>query len=225
MSMFTTGMLTIEDLTGSNPTFCCQLNPTSYKRNWGGSGTAKETTTKDDNGNLLANGIVIPDVTPPAHEKFDLSFTLDGTGVVPSLGWPIDIISTIDDLKVMGIDINPDLHENNKLNVSWGDWNIDCRMKSMSVDYTLFNALGNPVRAVVNLSFEEYFELDEILEDYASPDMSHMIEVKQGDNLPLMCQKIYGDAGYYLQVAEANDIVDFRNLIPGQMLLFPRLDK
>ena len=52
-----------------------------------------------------------------------------------------------------------------------------------------------------------------------------MIEVKQGDNLPLMCENIYGDPNYYLQVAEANNIIDFRNLIPGQKILFPRLEK
>ena len=52
-----------------------------------------------------------------------------------------------------------------------------------------------------------------------------MIEVKAGDNLPAMCRDIYGDASYYLQVAEINELTDFRNLSPGAKLLFPRLEK
>ena len=55
--------------------------------------------------------------------------------------------------------------------------------------------------------------------------MSHLIEIKEGDNLPLMCEDIYGDSSFYLQVAAANEIVDFRNLVPGQQILFPRLEK
>ena len=95
----------------------------------------------------------------------------------------------------------------------------------MNVNVSFFDSSGNPLRAVVDLAFKEIFDLAAILKTLNSPDMSHMIEVKQGDNLPNMCERIYGDQGYYLQVAEANEIVDFRNLVPGQKILFPRIDK
>ena len=73
--------------------------------------------------------------------------------------------------------------------------------------------------------FKEVVDLDQKLGKLNSPDMSHLIEIKEGDNLPLMCEDIYGDSSFYLQVAAANDIVDFRNLVPGQQILFPRLEK
>jgi nucleoid-associated protein YgaU len=41
----------------------------------------------------------------------------------------------------------------------------------------------------------------------------------------LMCYRIYGDPKYYLQVAEANGISNFRKLIPGTDITFPPLHK
>ena len=49
--------------------------------------------------------------------------------------------------------------------------------------------------------------------------------MQEGDSLPLMCHRIYGDARYYLEVARTNALVDFRSLRPGTELLFPPLEK
>ena len=93
------------------------------------------------------------------------------------------------------------------------------------MEYTLFDSDGFPIRAVVTATFIQHVDLGQKLAKLNSPDMSHLIEVKEGDNLPLMCEDIYGDSSFYLQVAAANDIVDFRNLVPGHQILFPRLEK
>jgi nucleoid-associated protein YgaU len=53
----------------------------------------------------------------------------------------------------------------------------------------------------------------------------HLRLIKAGDNLPALCFEIYGDPGYYLQVARANNIDNFRNLIPGTKVFFPPLEK
>ena len=57
------------------------------------------------------------------------------------------------------------------------------------------------------------------------PDLTHIRVVKEGDTLPSMANDIYGDFSYYLEVAKANNLQDFRNLIPGQKLYFPPFDK
>ena len=62
-------------------------------------------------------------------------------------------------------------------------------------------------------------------ENNNSPDLTHRRTVKAGDTLPLMCYQIYGDSKYYLQVAEVNDLGNFRSLTPGQNILFPPLEK
>jgi hypothetical protein len=36
-----------------------------------------------------------------------------------------------------------------------------------------------------------------------------------------MCEQIYGSAAFVIQVAKANKLNDFRNLVPGQELFFP----
>ena len=45
-----------------------------------------------------------------------------------------------------------------------------------------------------------------------------------GDTLDRLCHRIYGDPRYYLQVAEANKLGNFRKLVPGTTLVFPPLD-
>jgi len=49
--------------------------------------------------------------------------------------------------------------------------------------------------------------------------------VKEGDNLPLMTYRIYGDPKYYLEVAKANGIANFRKLKAGQMIVFPPIER
>ncbi len=53
--------------------------------------------------------------------------------------------------------------------------------------------------------------------------MSHLITVKSGDTLPLLCHKVYGTSVHYAEVARANGLSNFRDLAPGTQLLFPPL--
>jgi len=47
--------------------------------------------------------------------------------------------------------------------------------------------------------------------------------VSAGDTLPYLCYSIYGDSSYYLDIAKLNNILYFRDLIPGTQLVFPPL--
>ena len=58
-----------------------------------------------------------------------------------------------------------------------------------------------------------------------SPDMSHIRTVGGRRSLPAMCFDIYGDTSYYLQIAEINEILNFRSLQPGQKILFRKIAK
>ena len=55
----------------------------------------------------------------------------------------------------------------------------------------------------------------------SSPDLSHVVTVKAGDTLPLLCYDIYGSSNPYIKVAAVNGLTDFRDLQPGQQLMFP----
>ena len=58
----------------------------------------------------------------------------------------------------------------------------------------------------------------------SSPDLSHVRVVVAGDTLPLLCNDIYGSPQHYLKVAADNGLDDFRQLIPGQRIVFAPLD-
>ena len=83
-----------------------------------------------------------------------------------------------------------------------------------------------PLRAKVTLAFVEYQSKEEISKEAGqeSPDLTHLIEVKAGDTLPLLCYRIYQDCNYYIDVAKINRLTDFRDLKPGTKLQFPPLN-
>ena len=58
-----------------------------------------------------------------------------------------------------------------------------------------------------------------------SPDMSRLITVKEGETLPYLCHKIYGDSRLVLQVARFNNLGGFRNIPAGTEAVFPPLKK
>lgn len=95
----------------------------------------------------------------------------------------------------------------------------------MTVDNTLFTSSGEPLRAKLQLEFDSFMTNEEeaLRANRSSPDMSHLVEVRAGDTLPLLCYRIYRDSSYYLDVARHNNITDFRNLEPGSKLHFPPL--
>jgi nucleoid-associated protein YgaU len=108
----------------------------------------------------------------------------------------------------------------------WGSLIFFGRMTSMSTQYTLFKASGEPLRAKVDLQFVGTMSKSEsqLVANRSSPDLSHVVVVRDGDTLPLLCNRIYGDSSYYPEVAQANGLAGFRELLPGQRLVFPPLE-
>jgi len=109
----------------------------------------------------------------------------------------------------------------------WGTLIFKGRATEVSINYKLFNANGEPIRAIVKVKFKGSIEekLRIAKENKSSPDLTHERIIKAGDTLPLMCQRIYGEARRYVQVAEYNGLTNFRSLLPGQRLLFPPIEK
>jgi hypothetical protein len=99
-----------------------------------------------------------------------------------------------------------------------------CVLEEMNIDYDLFSKDGTPVRAEVTLKLKPHLDVT-ARPLGASPDLSHIIEIKYGDNLPKLCQDIYDSPEYYHQVAKVNGLQSAYDLEPGMRLLFPPLDK
>jgi hypothetical protein len=153
-----------------------------------------------------------------------LLFFLDGTG---ANGVLIDVQERIA-LFQTTTGYNGNIHRPNYLKVAWGTIEVRrCVLKSASIAYKLFRPDGRPLRAVITAAFTDNSD-DQTRVAKAqdkSPDLTHIRLIKAGDTLPALCYEIYGDPGYYLEVARANQIDNFRNLIPGTRMFFPPLEK
>ena len=100
-------------------------------------------------------------------------------------------------------------------------------LTEMNIEFKLFKPDGTPIRAVAKAKFTGFVEDDlrAAKENNKSPDLTHLRTVKEGDTLPLMSFRIYGDSKYYLEVAKVNNIINFRKLKTGQEIFFPPLQK
>lgn len=160
-------------------------------------------------------------------DTLDFDVVLDGTGVVTrSGGMEESVVSQVDGLSSVLYQYNGTNHEPNRLRLLWGTFIFFGRVKSFNLTYTLFKPGGEPLRAKLKLSFVGFMSKQEmrLSANRSSPDLSHVVEVKAGDTLPLLCERIYGDCRYYAEVAKFNGLRQFRTLKPGLKLHFPPLE-
>jgi hypothetical protein len=153
-----------------------------------------------------------------------LVFFLDGTGAT---GAKVQVQKKIEQFQAV-TGYNGKIHRPNYLKVVWGTLQVKrCVLKSASIAYKLFKPDGVPLRAVVTATFTDASD-DQTRVAMAqdqSPDLTHVRLVKAGDTLPELCYRIYGDPAYYLEVARANGIDNFRELRPGTRIVFPPVEK
>jgi hypothetical protein len=153
-----------------------------------------------------------------------LTFFIDGTG---ANGTPLDVQAKIESFQTV-TGYNGNIHRPNYLKVVWGTLQVKrCVLKSASIAYKLFKPDGIPLRAIITANFTDNSDdtTRVAMAQDSSPDLTHVRLVKSGDTLPKMCYDIYGDPAYYLDVAMANRLNNFRNLQTGTKIFFPPLEK
>ncbi|MBW6537580.1 MAG: hypothetical protein K0B11_21405 [Mariniphaga sp.] len=172
-------------------------------------------------------------------EDLELEFVFDRTGVLTDYGaagtadnktFKDEGRGVIDDLehfKKVVFDYNGEEHKPNYLIISWGTLLFKGSLSEMDITFKLFKPDGTPLRATARAKFKGFVEdnLRVAMENSSSSDLTHVREVKKGDTLPLMTFRIYGDSKYYLEVAKANRITNFRKLEVGQRIFFPPIEK
>lgn len=160
-------------------------------------------------------------------EEMSFEFLFDNTGIIDGKARE-NIADDLKKFKALLIEYKGDAHQPNVIKLVWGkDSVFKGRVMELSITYKMFNADGTPTRAVAKVKFKSTIEEEKRAKKQknSSPDLTHYRQVKAGDTLPLMCHRIYGDARYYLQVADLNGIGNFRKLTPGTEILFPPIDK
>ena len=171
-------------------------------------------------------------------QEYTFEFLIDGTGTAPppvgagsdasdpsAVGEPVDVSAEVARFLELTYEFNGELHRPYYLKLHWGQFVLYCIMKKATVTYTLFKPNGFPLRAKINAVFSQISddELRVAREGRNSPDMTHYRQVHDGDQLPLMCFRIYGDMRHYLDVARYNRLVNFRALATGSWIAFPPL--
>jgi hypothetical protein len=162
-----------------------------------------------------------------APEEMSFEFLFDNTGIIDGKSRD-SVVEDIKKFKKVLIEYKGDSHEPRHFKLVWGESSIfKGRVTELSITYKLFKPDGTPIRAVAKVKFKSSIEdvKRALKEDKKSPDLTHVREIKAGDTLPLMCQQIYGDPQYYLQVAEVNRLDNFRALQPGMNIFFPPIEK
>ena len=218
--------------------FEVMFNPKSYVTRHGNSylGNKKVPTPSDNSGGS--------DMSPESSqssasflgskaESLELSLTFDGTGTTQyGLTSLFSGITSVKEqvLAFLSLCVNIDesTHMPNCLRVQWGIIDFRCRLKSNTITYNLFDKAGEPLRAEMSVVFEALPGATVTnlgAQELSSPDLTHTHMVTAGDTLPLLVKNIYGSSKYYLQIARINKLDNFRQLEPGQTLLFPPLEQ
>jgi Contractile injection system tube protein len=97
---------------------------------------------------------------------------------------------------------------------------------SLQQEFTLFNSSGTPLRANVSVSFTEFLGWGKDAErDQRKTDPEFTTRtVRRDDRLDRLAADLYGDAGAWRVLAEANNIDNPRHLEIGKSLRVPEVE-
>lgn len=170
-----------------------------------------------------------PDSSSPSQkykstptEKLSFDIIIDCTGIVDSTR--TNMATEISALENIIYSYNGDIHRPNFVKIQWGqDISFNGVLTTFNTSYTLFKPDGSPLRAKISLAFSQYISPSTVakIDAAASPDLTHVVTVVQSMNLPQLCQKVWNDYSYYVQVAKFNELNKFRNLKGVSKLIFP----
>lgn len=217
-----------------------KLKLTGYGDNTGGSKTGEFEVMINPESISLTSSIQYFEeeiLNGMVHSKFShyntstLSFKiiLDATGAVPDMRTKkFDTIKEqIELIRKICIDYVSEAHEPGYVEIEWGDITFKGRLTQMTINHTMFGPDGTVIRAEIDFNFNEYKDPETVASENEghSPDLTKIHIVKEGDTLPLLCEKMYSDASMYIHVARYNGLVNFRQLTPGSELVFPPIKK
>ncbi len=199
------------DYSDTKEVFTVMFNPNTYSQKY--EVEYEDRQGQGDSGSPQIFGKIKP-------QEYSFEFLFDGTGTAAK---KVIVHDTVEQFLAITGKFEGKNHRTKYLILYWGTLLAACVLKSAEITYTLFDSDGSPLRAKVKATFSE--NIDDTLrvakERKNSPDLTHIKVVREGDHLSLLCQQMYGNSSYYLQVAAFNELSNFRKLETGTSLLFP----
>lgn len=209
------GKITVDD----SLSFKVMLNPADLKRNCSISYAQNKA---------LGSQQQEPKFSAVGKETLAFSIVIDGTGAV--LPRPNTVVRSVAaQLRELNDVVYRDVSASKEISrvyLLWGAISFHGRLESMATNYTLFTPGGIALRAKVDLSFAGATSAKEaeLVAERSSQDTSTAVQVREGDTLGTLCQRVYGDDSYYLAVARFNSLDSARApLKPGSTLTLPPL--
>ncbi|MCF0074340.1 hypothetical protein LZD49_27905 [Dyadobacter sp. CY261] len=209
------------------------INPEQYARNF----KIKYNCPPELGGSSKSSEQQFSEVEP---EVLELKFTIDGTGVIPVEQPAIDLVSQafiaadsdgqlafvtakLAQLQLVVYGIQSESHRPPFIVVNWGKLVFLGVLQDMTQTFTLFHRSGLPLRVEVHLKLLEFKMNNAVAAALSllSPDLTRKRTVKASDNLLTLCDEIYETPHYYLEVAKANGLTNFRKIKAGTELMFP----
>ena len=119
--------------------------------------------------------------------------------------------------------VDADKHRPPLVMFSWGGFQFTGVVESLTLRYTMFLPDGKPCRATANLSVKEAKTAKQQLEEKPrnSPDHTKRRTVKMGETLALIAHEEYDDPAEWRRIADANGIMDPKDVKPGTVLTLP----
>lgn len=218
----------IGSLLGLTPlVFEAMYNPTSFSQKYGSEIVEKKTSGK-------TAGVL--EFKRLSTEKVSFKLLIDGTGASPGSNLVGANSTSLVASATKGVDLmvqyllkaviglNKETHDMNDLTLVWGVYKMKAKVSAVTVNYTMFDRIGRPLRAEVDISFEQLADVS-LLSKFKSPDVTKTYIVKAGDTLPLIALREYDDESFYLEIAKVNNLKNYRKLEPGMTLVMPPFNK
>lgn len=151
----------------------------------------------------------------------------------PSLDNPLGgadeegVMEAVNQFLAVCYDYDGEIHQPRFLTVEWATLSASCRLRSVDIQYTMFSREGIPSRAELDVVFigDVSEDIRVRQENRQSPDLNKRVTVIEGQSLPLISEKAYGSASYYLKLAKYNRLNHFREINPGMELSIPPLEE
>ena len=121
------------------------------------------------------------------------------------------------------LDIQADLHAPPPVQFVWGKLRFTAVIEKIGRKVTMSHPTGIPARATLSVSFREYRPLKQLAR-LESTDKTKRRQVDAAETIWLIAHEEYGDVKRYRLIAQASDVDEPRDLVPGDWLKLPPLE-
>lgn len=123
------------------------------------------------------------------------------------------------------MDIDPDTHAPPRLEFAWGSLTFTCVLASAASTYVMFREDGVPVRIRVQVTFNEYrnLEVEAKAIKRETADYTSEYVVREGDSVWTIATNFYNDPLKWRAIALANELADPQRITAGDRLQVPAL--